>query len=146
MKKKRATKIVTGASAHTLGLLHKTLGDNSMFRVTFDLTAEQFFQVLGSMQDSGPITMVKSKMRSMLDLEQVLQIVPISKSTLIRRLAAGAFPPGHFISPNRRVWYEEDIIKWQDSLNVGVSDRKRSERKPKPAAPKKKRAVKKPRR
>lgn len=133
-----------GGHPQTLKLIESTLGHNSIFRVTFDLTAEQFFQVLATAQGHGPLKMVKSRMREMLDLEQVLQLIPISKSTLIRRLAAGAFPPGHYISPNRRVWYEEDIIKWQDSLNAGVSDRKRSmpaAPKPKPkrkAAPKKK--------
>ena len=103
-------------------------------RVSFDITPEQFVQLLATME--GPIK-IKSRARTMLELEEVLKVVPVSKSTLLRMLAEGRFPTGHYISPNRRVWYEDDILRWQDQLNAPVSTRKRG--KPKPSAKPKKR-------
>ncbi|KYK50033.1 hypothetical protein A1D31_22235 [Bradyrhizobium liaoningense] len=115
-----------GAGAETLQLLEAALGPNSMIRVTFDVTPEQFFQLLGSM--TGPIQMIKGRTRTMLELEQVLKIVPVSKSTLLRMLAEERFPRGHYISPNRRVWYEDDILKWQDQLLNNQTDSLRKKR------------------
>jgi prophage regulatory protein len=109
-------------------------------RVSFDLTPDQLFQLLSAME--GPIK-IKGKTRTMYDLDEVLKIVPVSKSTLKRLLAEGSFPTGHFISPNRRVWYEDEILRWQDQLVPTVSKRKRSKPQPKrkPAAKAKKRAT-----
>jgi predicted DNA-binding transcriptional regulator AlpA len=53
----------------------------------------------------------------MLNLEQVLEIVPVSRSTLLRMESEGLFPAGVFISPNRKVWYEDHVTDWQRVLN-----------------------------
>jgi prophage regulatory protein len=59
----------------------------------------------------------KSGPRRMLNEKQVLQIVPISPTTLWRLEKAGLFPKGTYISPNRKIWYEDEIIKWQTDVN-----------------------------
>ncbi|MCK1640340.1 AlpA family phage regulatory protein [Bradyrhizobium sp. 157] len=51
--------------------------------------------------------------RRMLSEAQVLAIVPISRTTLFRLAKSGRFPKGTYISPNRRVWYEDEIVDWQ---------------------------------
>ena len=53
----------------------------------------------------------------MLNEKQVLAIVPVSPVTLWRLEKAGKFPRSTYISPNRRVWFEDEIIKWQNAVN-----------------------------
>jgi prophage regulatory protein len=65
-------------------------------------------------EDGAPVT---SGPRRMLNEKQVLQIVPISSVTLWRMEKKGLFPKGSYISPNRKIWYEDEIIKWQTDVN-----------------------------
>jgi prophage regulatory protein len=53
----------------------------------------------------------------MLTEEQVLAVVPVSRTTLYRMGRSGRFPKGTYISPNRRVWYEDEVIAWQRSVD-----------------------------
>ena len=55
--------------------------------------------------------------RRMLNEEQVLAIIPVSRTTLFRMGKAGSFPQGTYISPNRKVWYEDEIIAWQNAVD-----------------------------
>ncbi|MET3968068.1 AlpA family phage regulatory protein [Bradyrhizobium sp. S3.9.1] len=55
--------------------------------------------------------------RRMLSEAQVLAIIPISRTTLYRMEKAGRFPKSTYISPNRRVWYEDEIVAWQNSVD-----------------------------
>ena len=61
--------------------------------------------------------MTASGPRKMLLEGQVLDIVPISRSTLWRMERAGKFPRSTFISSNRRVWFEDQIVDWQNSVD-----------------------------
>jgi predicted DNA-binding transcriptional regulator AlpA len=61
----------------------------------------------------------------MLNLEQVLEIVPVSRSNLFKMMKEGNFPPGVFISPNRRVWYEDVVVGWQVDLEQRPTRRRR---------------------
>jgi predicted DNA-binding transcriptional regulator AlpA len=69
--------------------------------------------------------MTASGPRKMLLEAQVLDIVPISRSTLWRMERAGKFPRGTFIAPNRKVWFEEQIIDWQNTVNEFQPTRRR---------------------
>ena len=55
--------------------------------------------------------------RRMLNEKQLLEIIPIGRSTLHRMLKAGKFPRAAYISPNRKVWFQDDIIRWQDNVD-----------------------------
>jgi prophage regulatory protein len=59
----------------------------------------------------------KAGPRVMLNEKQVLAIVPVGRTTLYRMEKAGKFPRSTYISPNRRVWFEDEIIKWQNAVN-----------------------------
>ena len=48
----------------------------------------------------------KTRPRRMLNEKQVLDIVPLGRTTLYRMEKAGRFPRSTYISPNRRIWYE----------------------------------------
>ncbi len=58
----------------------------------------------------------QSAPRKMLSEEEVLEIVPVSRSTLYRMERAGTFPRGKLISPNRKVWFQDVIVGWQKSI------------------------------
>jgi prophage regulatory protein len=60
---------------------------------------------------------VKSRPRRMLSEKQVLEIVPVGRTTLYRMEKAGRFPRSTYISPNRRVWFEDEIIAWQNAVD-----------------------------
>ena len=55
--------------------------------------------------------------RRMLSEKQVLEIIPVGRTTLYRMEKAGRFPKSTYISPNRRVWFEDEIIDWQNAVN-----------------------------
>jgi prophage regulatory protein len=71
---------------------------------------------------------VKKGPRRMLNIEEVLKLVPVGKSTLLRMIKRGEFPSGNFISPNRRVWYEDAILLWQGSLPAESRRRRKARR------------------
>jgi prophage regulatory protein len=72
----------------------------------------------------------KQGARRMLTMEQVLELVPVGKSTLKRMIKNGEFPSAHYISPKKMVWYEDSIMLWQGSLPA-ENRRKRAERRAK---------------
>jgi prophage regulatory protein len=55
--------------------------------------------------------------RRMLNEKQVLEIVPVGRTTLYRMEKAGRFPKSTYISPNRRVWFADEISAWQETVN-----------------------------
>ncbi|WP_035665318.1 AlpA family transcriptional regulator [Bradyrhizobium sp. Ec3.3] len=73
------------------------------------IAAKQAEAQAGTTDSSGP--------RRMLNEKQVLQIVPVSRTTLFRLEKAGRFPRSTYISPNRRVWFEDEIIAWQNAVD-----------------------------
>jgi prophage regulatory protein len=74
----------------------------------------------------------KAGPRVMLNEKQLLHIVPVSRVTLWRMEKAGKFPRSTYISPNRRVWFEDEIIAWQ--INEFNPNRGRGKRRPRVAA------------
>ena len=68
--------------------------------------------------------------RRMLSIEQVLEVVPVSRVTLFRMERDKRFPPSHYASANRRFWYEDEVIAWQDALptNARINPKKRTVR------------------
>ena len=75
--------------------------------------------------------MTASGPRKMMLEDQILDIVPVSRSTLWRMVRAGKFPVATYISPNRRVWFEDEIISWQSSVNEFQPHRGRGKGRPK---------------
>lgn len=54
--------------------------------------------------------------RRMLNINQVLELVPVSRTTLFKMEGQGTFPASTYISPNRRCWYADDVARWQKTL------------------------------
>jgi prophage regulatory protein len=53
----------------------------------------------------------------------VLEIIPISRSTLYRWCAAGLFPKPVAMGPQRVGWFLDEIIRWQAEIEAN-RDRK----------------------
>ncbi len=54
--------------------------------------------------------------RRMLNEKQVLEIVSVGRTTLYR-METGRFPRSTYISPNRRVWFADQIVAWQKAVD-----------------------------
>jgi prophage regulatory protein len=59
----------------------------------------------------------KSRLRRMLNEKQLLEIIPLSRTSIYRLEKAGKFPRSTYISANRRIWYEDEIIAWQNAVD-----------------------------
>ncbi|WP_441279927.1 helix-turn-helix transcriptional regulator [Bradyrhizobium sp. 63_E2_N1_3] len=59
----------------------------------------------------------RSGPRRMLNEKQVLAIVPVSRTTIFRLEKSGRFPKSTYISPNRRIWFEDEIVAWQNAVD-----------------------------
>jgi prophage regulatory protein len=66
-----------------------------------------------------------SRPRRMLSEKQVLEIVPVGRTTLYRMEKAGRFPRSTYISPNRRCWFMDEVIAWQNAVDEFNPDRRR---------------------
>jgi predicted DNA-binding transcriptional regulator AlpA len=64
----------------------------------------------------------------MLSEAQVLAIVPVSRTTVYRIEKTGRFPKSTYISPNRRVWFEDEVVAWQNAVNEFDPSRGRGRR------------------
>jgi predicted DNA-binding transcriptional regulator AlpA len=53
----------------------------------------------------------------MLSKKQILEIVPVGRTALYRMKKTGRFPRSTHISPNRSVWFEDEIIAWQAAVD-----------------------------
>ena len=69
----------------------------------------------------------------MLNEAQILAIIPVSRTTLFRMIKAGRFPKSTYISPNRRVWFEDEIVAWQNAVDEFNPNRGRGKGRRQPA-------------
>jgi predicted DNA-binding transcriptional regulator AlpA len=67
--------------------------------------------------DMEDVALDKSRPRRMLNEKQVLDIVPLSRTSIYRLEKAGKFPRSTYISANRRIWYEDEIVSWQHAVD-----------------------------
>jgi prophage regulatory protein len=71
-------------------------------------------QVEAETEDSA---LEKAGLRTMLSLEQLLKFVPLSPTTIWRLERKNLFPRGSFIAPNKKIWWLDEIKKWQGEVN-----------------------------
>jgi prophage regulatory protein len=53
------------------------------------------------------------RLRKMLSERQILDLIPIARSTLQQLEKQGLFPKSCPLGPNRKAWFEDEIIEWQ---------------------------------
>jgi prophage regulatory protein len=82
-----------------------------------------------NMTDAPEIgNVIEIRARRMLDEKQVLAIIPLGRSTLLRMEREGRFPKSTYISPNRRVWFEDQVAGWQNAVDEFNPNRGRGKR------------------
>jgi prophage regulatory protein len=59
---------------------------------------------------------VTDQVRAMLNAEQVLERIPISRTTLFRLERDKLFPQGQAITPHRKLWFLDEVVSWQKDL------------------------------
>ncbi len=67
-------------------------------------------------QEAEPPEPMNQAVRRMLNEKQVLAIVPVGRSTLWRMEKTGRFPKATHIATNRRIWFEDEVIRWQNEI------------------------------
>ena len=58
--------------------------------------------------------------RRMLNIDELLKNLNLSRTTIFRMEKAGDFPRSHQLSPNKRFWYADEITKWKNTRNQPV--------------------------
>ncbi|GAB9179393.1 helix-turn-helix transcriptional regulator [Bradyrhizobium diazoefficiens] len=82
--------------------------------------------------------------REMLTAEQVLALIPISRTTLFRLERDNVFPKGEVITPHRKLWFKDEVIAWQRDLRdptSALSQAVHARNSKTPAAPRKLKAI-----
>jgi predicted DNA-binding transcriptional regulator AlpA len=51
-----------------------------------------------------------------LRLKDVLQVVPLGRSTVWKMVAEGKFPQPVKLTPRTTAWRESEVLRWMDSL------------------------------
>jgi prophage regulatory protein len=67
--------------------------------------------------------------RRVIEIDEVLSMVPLSKASVYRMQKAGTFPKSRAIGANRSAWFVDDIESWLEALPHG---RRRSRGKSQP--------------
>jgi predicted DNA-binding transcriptional regulator AlpA len=83
---------------------------------------EKVITMAGMMGDRPPD---EPRARRMLNEKQVLAIVPIARSTLWRMEKTGKFPKGSYILGNRKLWFEDEVMAWQNAVDGQVGRKRR---------------------
>jgi len=60
---------------------------------------------------------IPTGVRPMMSVKQVLELVPVSKTSLRRWMRQGAFPKPRKLGENRIMWYRDEIEGWQKALS-----------------------------
>lgn len=58
----------------------------------------------------------KEPLREMLTSGEVMEVVRLDRAALFRLESEGLFPQGHLVSPRKKLWFRDDVVKWQRDL------------------------------
>lgn len=58
----------------------------------------------------------KDEVREMLSSREVLAMIPIDRAALFRLESARLFPQGHPVSARKRLWFKDEVVRWQRDL------------------------------
>jgi predicted DNA-binding transcriptional regulator AlpA len=67
--------------------------------------------------DPENVTRNSSGIRPMIDEEELLKLIPMSRSTLHRMQKKGRFPQGKYVSENRKLYFADVVAQWQDTVD-----------------------------
>jgi predicted DNA-binding transcriptional regulator AlpA len=58
--------------------------------------------------------------RRMMSEKQILDLLPIARSTLQMWEKQGDFPKAVMIGPNRKAWYADEVAAWQNNRKAAA--------------------------
>jgi prophage regulatory protein len=64
--------------------------------------------------------MTENAPRKMLSERQILDLLPIARSTLQQWEKHGDFPKAVMIGPNRKAWYADEVAEWQNKRKAAA--------------------------
>lgn len=67
--------------------------------------------------------MTATPSRRLIRLKEVLQLVPLGRSTIYDRMDAGTFPLSKDLGGGVVAWYEQDVLDWIESQPVRGSEK-----------------------
>jgi prophage regulatory protein len=67
----------------------------------------------------APLVPAQGELRPMLSEKQILDRLPIARSTLQKWEKDGDFPKSVPIGPNRKAWYVHEVAAWQKRREQG---------------------------
>lgn len=79
----------------------------------------------------------KNELREMLTAEQVMAKINISRTALWRLESEGLFPQGQLITPHRKLWFFDEVLRWQRDLQDPDSELAKAMKKLRAVKPKK---------
>jgi len=80
--------------------------------------------------DQAKVGLAGGAPRVMLSEKQLMTLVPLSRSTIWRMEKKGTFPRSTYISPNKRLWFQDEIAAWQNAVDERDLNRGRGRNKP----------------
>jgi prophage regulatory protein len=66
-----------------------------------------------------------TKLQQMISEEEVLERIPVSRATLERMQRKGRFPKGRYVTPNRKLYFLAEVVKWQATVDERDPKRRR---------------------
>ena len=69
--------------------------------------------------DRATLVPALTELRPMLSEKQILDRLPIARSTLQKWEREGYFPKSVPIGPNRKAWYADEVAAWQKQREQG---------------------------
>ena len=69
------------------------------------------------------------RVREMLTLNQVLSLIPFDRTFLFRLEGDHLFPQGHFVSARKKLWFKDEVSRWQRDLANPESELSKAVRK-----------------
>jgi predicted DNA-binding transcriptional regulator AlpA len=59
----------------------------------------------------------KSALRKMISEARLLEIIPLSSVTIWRMIKRDEFPSPSFVTANRKLWFEDEVVRWQAEVD-----------------------------
>jgi prophage regulatory protein len=69
--------------------------------------------MISDVLDQAMLVPAQGELRPMLSEKQILDRLPIARSTLQKWESDGLFPKSVQIGPNRKAWYKDEVAAWQ---------------------------------
>ena len=57
-----------------------------------------------------------NEVRVMVSAREVLLMIPLDRASLFRLEEDGLFPSGHFVTARKKLWFKDEVVKWQRDL------------------------------